>query len=139
MGLRQIIYSVLMWGTLIYAMRRGGWPERASAWIMAIVSVLSATVAANYAHVMTTVLIYDLITFFALFAIGLYSERYWPMWIAAMGGVTVLSHLLPLMPLSNPSVARNAVVLWSWPILLIIVRATYQHSLEREGSGSSPS
>ena len=132
MGLRQVLYSVLMWLTLIYAMRRGGWAERSAAWIIVIGSVLSATVLGNFKHVVTMIMIYDLIVFLALFGVGLFSERYWALWIAAMAGVSLLGHLLPLMPLSNPFVYYDAIALWSWPMLLIIDRAVYQSSLERK-------
>lgn len=128
---RQIIYSVLMWLTLIYATRRGGWTERSAAWVMVIMSLLSATVATyDFKHLETRVAIFDGMAFLALFAIGLFSERYWPLWVAALAGITLLSHLLPLMPLSNPWVYHRADALWSWPMLLIINRAIYQRSLE---------
>lgn len=127
---RQILYSVLMWTTLLYAMRRGSWPERSVAWIVVIGSVLSAAAITNYRHGATTIMAYDVVVFLALFGVGLFSDRYWAMWVAAMQGMTLLGHLLPLMPLSNPFVYRDAIVLWSWPTLLIIDRATYQRSLE---------
>ena len=139
MELRQVLYSVLMWGTLIYAMRRGRWPERSTVWIIVVGSVLTAMVAVSFKRVETTVMIYDILTFLALFAIGLFSERYWPMWIAAISGVSLLGHLLPLMPMSNPHVYYDAISLWSWPILLIIARAVYQRGLEARAKSSSSS
>jgi peptidoglycan/LPS O-acetylase OafA/YrhL len=137
MTLRVVIYAVLMWATLIYAMRRGGRTERSAAWIIVIVSVLSGTVASSYTQVIRTVLIYDILGFLAFFAIGLFSRHYWPMWIAALSGMTVLGHLLPMMPLSNPWVYRQAIVLWSWPTLLIIIGAVYQRSREAKANVSS--
>ncbi len=138
MGPRQVLYALLMWGTLIYAIRRGGWPELSAAWIVVIGSVLSATVTDSFMHVVTPIMLYDAITFLAFFGVGLLSERYWPMWVTAISGVSLLGHLLPLMPMSNPEVYHDAIALWSWPILLIIVRATRQRSIETNSTVNSP-
>lgn len=137
MTMRQLIYVVLMWGTLIYAMRRGGSSERSAAWTIVLASILSGAVGAHYTHVMPAVLLYDSLAFLAFFAIGLFSRHYWPMWVAAMGGVTVIAHLLGLMPPSNPLVYRQAIVLWSWPILLTILSATWRRDRKARANNNS--
>ncbi len=139
MTVRLIIYSVLMWSTLIYVMRRGNWTERSAAWLVVIASLLTGTVGGNYGHLMLATLAYDSIFFLAFFAIGLFSGHYWPMWVAAMAGVTVLGHLLAVMPLSNPGVYREAIVLWSWPILLTILGASLRRNRKARAKVNSSS
>ena len=34
------------------------------------------------------------------------------MWVTAISGVSLLGHLLPLMPMSNPEVYHDAIALW---------------------------
>jgi len=129
-----------MWFTLIYAMRRGGWSERSAAWIIVIASVASGTVAADsFSHFIPAMAIFDTVAFLSFFAVGLFSERFWTLWVAGLAGVTLLSHLLPLMPLSNAWVYRQANVLWAWPTLLIVIRAVYQRTLEAKTKAKTSS
>ena len=137
--LRHYLYAVLMWIICIYAIRRGGWPERSVAWIIAIGSVLTATVAGNYDRLEINILIIDIIVFLALFAIGLFSDRYWTLWIASLQGVSLLGHLLPLMPNWNRYVYDDAIALWSWPMLLILGLATWRRPAPATASGASAS
>jgi hypothetical protein len=135
--LRHYLYAVLMWTICIYAIRRGGWPERSVGSIIAIGGLLSATVAGDYRALETGILFIDVIMFLALFAIGLLSDKYWTLWIAALQGVSLLGHLLPLMPLWNRTVYNDAIALWSWPMLLILGLATWKRHVPAMAGGSS--
>jgi hypothetical protein len=124
--LRHFLYAALMWIICGYAAWRGGWPERSVAWIIVLGSVLSAMVSGDFTGVEQGILIIDILMFLGFFVIGLFSERYWTLWIAALQGVSLLGHLLPLMPLWNPYVYNDAIALWAWPMLAILGLATWK-------------
>lgn len=134
---RIIIYGTLMWAVTIYAIRRGGREEKFAAIGVVINSYLGALLGnpseARFQQVELAVAYADLALLLLLFVIALQSNRFWPLWITAFQGVTLLGHFAPLVHLS-PWLYQRAVASWSWPTLFLIGFAVRQHSLEKRRS-----
>ena len=138
---RPMLYGLLMWAVSIYAFRRGGWEERLAATGMIIASYLSALVVSPYEsmyrHVEVPMAIVDFCLFVLLWCIGLWSNRFWPLWVAAIQGVTVLGHAAPLMPNMSPYASDRAVAMWSWPVWIILAFAVRAHHRENSAGDQS--
>lgn len=138
--IRPMFYGLVMWVAAFYAFRKGGWEERLVAISMIIGSYTSALVASPYGsfrHVEGSVALVDLCLLCSLQFIALRSDKFWPLWIAAVQGVTVLGHLAPLIPNMQPSTSYNAVSLWSYPSWILLAFAVRNHSRRRAAEALS--
>lgn len=124
-----------MWAVTIYAFRRGGWEEKLAASGAVANSYLTVLLLRpaeiSYRGVEYAVLDIDLIFFSLLIFIAIRSRKFWPMWIAAITAMTVMAHLLPLMPGSSRLLYANATALWSYPMWIMLAVAVYHHSDRR--------
>jgi len=129
MSFRQIFYGVLMWSIFAYAMHRGGWAEKRAAAVIVIGSYFPLVwywgKIPDYNHVRWDGVLVDLVWLVTFFAIVLRSSKFWPMWVCAMQGVTMMSHLVPVIHLDGWLYSR-ANALWSYVILAVIGVGVYQ-------------
>lgn len=127
-----------MWAVTVYAFRRGGWTERFAASCTMIASYLSALVVSPvddmFRHVEVKMATVDFSLFLLLWIIGLRSDRFWPMWLAAIQGVTVLAHAAPLLPHMSPFAVDRAVALWSWPQWIILAFGVRNYNVAKRRS-----
>jgi hypothetical protein len=135
-----MIFGVLMWAITIYAFRRGGWAERLAASGIVINSYLSALLVSpagtQFRQVEVSVALVDLGLLFLLILIALQSRKYWPLWLTAFQGVTVLAHFAPYVHVS-PWVYFRATALWSWPMLVLLGFAIRSHHRDKLREGRS--
>lgn len=141
---RLILFLVLWLGSCGYALVRGGAPERIGAGIFLAAALTSAAVespaGAHFHMVEIGVLLVDLAVLAGFFALALFAERFWPIWMSAMQAVPVLSHLaIALNPQVIPWGYWNAATLWSYPMLLLLMFATARHRRRLARSGADPS
>ena len=131
---RPMLYGLLMWSVTIYAFRRGGWEERLTSCNMVIcayLSVLIDTPNDSFRNFEFSVATLDACSLLGQQLIAFRSEKFWPLWLAGMSGVTVLGHLAPLMPGIPPIMAYNAVALWGYPCWLLVGFAILRHDRRR--------
>jgi hypothetical protein len=130
-----------MWAVCLYAFRKGGWAERlAAAGIIAatyLTVLVLSPVAVRFHHIEMPVAIVDSGLFVLLLFIALRTEKFWPLWLAAMQALTILSHLAPYVPHVVPWAYHRAVVVWIYPMLVILGYATRLHHLGSTGGRSS--
>ncbi len=135
---RIMIYGILMWAVTIYAIRRGGGTEKLAA--VGIVGnsyltpLLLNPTGTEFQQVEVSVVFVDCALLVLLLLIALQSRKFWPLWLTAIQGVTILGHFAPLVHLS-PWMYQRAVASWSWPMLILLGYAVRQHSLERVRRG----
>src|SRR5262245_45458575 len=93
---RPLIYGILMWAVFFYAVRRGGWAERTAAASIIVASYLTLIVNFSdpriYEHVEWDVLTIDSLLFLVTMYIVIRSDKFWPIWLSAIQGVTLLCH-----------------------------------------------
>lgn len=138
--IRQLIYGALMWSVCLYAFFRGGWAERVTAGGILIASYVTVLVlsplAVRYQFVEMPVMVVDIVLLLVLVGISLKSEKFWPLWLTAMQGLTILSHLAPYVPHVLPWAYGNAVAIWIYPMLIVLGFAVHGHHRSRKGGVS---
>jgi hypothetical protein len=135
--LHQIVFLGLWLGSSVYAGVRGGAPERmvAAALLCAgvltnVLGVLLRPAAGDYASFEVGVALTDLAVFVAITAIAMTSTRFWPMLQAGMMGCDVFGHLAkPLGPDILPEAYYATVAIWGYPMLIVLVVATWRHQV----------
>lgn len=133
------VYYALLTLCLTYALMRGGPPERIGAAIIAIGSVISAALvwgrADHHRWVETGVLLIDVACFAAFTMLALRADRFWPLWVSALAGLGILGHVGRWY--LGPGIGRGAyiisLVLWSYPILVVIAIGTLNHQRRKAG------
>ena len=124
-----------MWSVFIYAFRRGGWEEKltlASVTISAYLSVLLPNPnVPRFQQIEIQLACVDAALFVILQLIAFRSKKYWPLWVVAMQGMTLLAHLTPLMPNMLASTYYNAEALWSYPTLILLTFGVRNHHRAR--------
>ena len=119
---------LLIWG---YALWRGQKDERIAASACLIATILTVLVippvAVRYSVPDVTQLAIDIAMLVAFSAVALTSKRFWPLWVAGLQLTMTLSHLMrAINPNLIPQAYAAAAVLWSYPILLIILIGTWR-------------
>ncbi|MEO7688415.1 MAG: hypothetical protein ABIS51_03950 [Sphingomonas sp.] len=142
--LHLLVYYGLFTASSLYALARGGAPERLVVLVMtigiAITPVLLNPVSTRFYGVETRVFILDVLILLAFTAIALKANRFWPMGIVVFHGMSVLGHLLKL---ADPRLIRTAYLVmlafWIYPQLLFLVLGTWRHHVRLKATGADPS
>lgn len=132
--IRQLLFGVLLWAVTIYAFRRGGRDEKIVAATLIVATYLSPLVVASLKRFHQTELplaMVDIGLGCVLLIVALRSDKFWPLWLIAMQGLTILSHFAPFVPHMIPWNYRNAIVVWSWPMQIVLGFAVHQHYREQ--------
>lgn len=128
---RQILYGLLMWGTTIYAFRRGGRDEKLAALAIVIASYLTLLVlpslTRHFQQMEMPLAILDGSLAVFLLILAMISQKFWPMWLTAMQSLTVVAHFALLVPHMVPWGYWNAAVIWSYPMWIVLGFAVYMH------------
>lgn len=141
--LNSIVYTTLMTACWVYALRRGGAPEKIGATIWVAASLLTAAVIsgpATFSSVETGALIVDLACSAALIVLALRAERFWTFWIAALQIIGTAGHAVKSV---DPEIIQRVyafiLAVWAYPILLLLVIGTRRHQqrLSRFGRDES--
>ena len=141
---RLILFLVLWLASCVYALVRGGGPERIGALTLLAAALLSAFVeepeGSRFDSIEIGMLLVDLSVFAAFFALALFADRFWPLWMSGMQGVQVFSHFaIAINANIIPWAYWNAQTLWSYPMLLLLAAATAWHRARLRRSGADPS
>ena len=137
----MIPHYIIFWALLLlicaYAFWRGQAEERiaAGACLAAtIVTVLDiAPVGLRYRSIDPAQLAIDGAMLLTFVAIALRSDRFWPLWVAGLQLTMSFSHLMKAIDANLiPRVYAAAAVLWSYPILFIILIGTWRAHRRRD-------
>ena len=132
--IRPLLFGVLLWAVAVYAFRRGGKDEKivaASFIIATYISPLLVISLTRFQKIELPLATVDIGVGCVLLFVALRSQKFWPLWLTAMEGLTIFSHFALLVPHMIPWNYRNAVVLWSWPMLIVLAAAIRRHHQER--------
>lgn len=141
--LNMVVYSTLMAGCWVYALWRGGAPERLGATILAVASLLTGAAIsgpASFRSVEIGALLVDLLCLVAFLVLALRAERYWPLWVAALQIVGTAVHAVRFV---DPDIIHRTyafmVSIWAYPMIALMVVGTWRHQqrLARLGSDKS--
>lgn len=126
------VYYALFVACALYVLHRGGAPEKAGTFILAVGSVLSVAAVSGptgrFGAVEVGVFLVDAFTLLAFLALALRAERYWPLCVTALQAIGTAGHAAKLL---DPGVIRSAYAIvlsiWGYLMLLIIVLGTWNH------------
>lgn len=136
-------FYVLFLLALIYAAGWGGAPERIFALLAVVGFVVTVWVETpwpyEFRHVELGVFFVDLAMFCALYAMSIFSTRFWPIWMTAMQGLVVLAHVVVLTPQPSAFGYQALEEFWSYPQLMLLIVAVYRHRRRQARTGTDPS
>jgi len=142
--MRSALFIAFLLVALVYALRRGGGPERAMAAIAAAMvlsdKLLHLMVPPEFAGLDLGHLAIDLTGAGATFLLAMIAHRFWPMIAAVLHIFPLLAHLaralhVPMHPIAY--LTMQVAVSWLVPPLLIL--ATWRHRRRMAANGSDPS
>jgi hypothetical protein len=130
-------FRFLLACTAIYALLRGGRDERCAAAICVVGTVMThlalSPVTHRYSGLEEPVMIVDIVVFVAFVVVALRSCAFWPLWIAGLQLTTVFGHLVKWFDRGLfPRAYGAALVIWIYPILFILLVATWRGSRRAE-------
>jgi hypothetical protein len=129
----MIPHYIYFWAILLsicgFAWWRGGREERIAATACVLATVTTVLVippiAVRYSQPNLVLLAIDVAMLAAFTGIALTSRRFWPLWVAALQLIMTTSHLMRAIDSDLvPRAYAAASILWSYPILLIILVGT---------------
>ncbi|MGH6696313.1 MAG: hypothetical protein ACREBX_13610 [Sphingopyxis sp.] len=144
MMLRIAFFVTILLVALVYAVRKGGGPERAMAAVLVAMlltdQALHLFVPVQYLAVDTGHLLIDILAAVATLAIALLAHRFWPMIAAALQFLPLLAHSTRAIEIDLHSAAYLTMqVAGSWPLAPLLVVATWRHQQRLARNGSDPS
>ena len=142
--IRIAIFVTILAAALVYALRKGGGPERAMALILIAMLIadqlLHLFIPPRFGAVDAGHLAIDLIAAAATFALAMTAYRFWPMPAAALQILPLMAHIGRALELSvHPIAYLTMQVAGSWLLPPLLAFATWQHQKRLRISGSDRS
>ena len=139
-----IIFWAILLGTCFFALWRGRSDERTVAAVCLLATLATQFVIPppqeRYAYLDLELVLIDLAVLLAFVAVALRSDRFWPLWISGLQLTISISHVLKAIDQDLlPKAYAAAAVLWSYPILFIIVAGTWRSHRRRKRSPNAES
>ncbi len=142
--LRIAIFVTLLLAAILYALRKGGGPEKAMAGVLVAMAgadqSLHLFVPPRFASVDMGHLVIDLCAAAATMVIALTAHRFWPMIAAVLQILPLMAHVGKAADMTVHPVAyltMQVAVSWLLPPLLIL--ATWRHARRLQSAGSDRS
>lgn len=126
-----LIYLSLLTISCSYALWRGDRDARIAAIVCIVATGLTVILltpgSTRYELVESGVMVVDLATLAAFITLALFSQRFWPLWVAGLQMTASAAHALKfidnaLVPLAYAVAER----FWGYPILIIIAVGAYR-------------
>lgn len=127
-----MIWQLVSYGTVALccgaALVWGGRDERMTA-IGFILAVIASRIVSDgaYEHTEIGVAVIDVLVFFGLLVLALYSDRFWPMWAAAFQLVGTLVHGASSAQQTGDFAWAYfiALLFWSYPVFIALAAGTW--------------
>lgn len=128
----------------VYAIRRGGAPEKTAAGMLATAGLATIAVEHNlptrFASVEIGVMIVDMALLAGLLVLMTEANRWWPILLTALQMMTVLGHLGKWL---NPQIMQLAYAIMlfvpAYPGILVLAVGTYRHRRRLRQNGADAS
>ena len=140
--IRIIVFELSFIACLIYAMRCGGKPERASAAALACANIVSIAAiylpsrAAGFGSFAEPLAVIDFLLLLGLVWISLRANRLWTIVLSGLQLSLVLIHvskaLYPALPAASYGIFAQ---FWAWPMILAVAIGTRNHRRRTMASG----
>lgn len=138
------IFLALQFAICLYAILRGGGPERVIA--AALLATVPPSLMLRFAGPVTFegveagILAIDIALAATFFIVALRAHRFWPIWMFALHATGMLAHLArELQPDATPWAYGFLLMSWSFPMLALLAIGTWRHQRRLTMSGADPS
>lgn len=141
-GMMPILFLMLLLGACLYAILRGGAPERIGAAILVLATLASALAlemsAHRYRSTELATMWVDIAMTIAFLALALRAQRYWPMWVSMVQLDLVAMHLVMFSPQTGSWSYWAVQALWSYPQPILLAAGTWRHRARVRRYGDDP-
>ena len=125
-------YLTLLTLSCGYALWRGDRDARIAAIVCIVATGLTVVLltpgSRRYALVESGVMMVDLATLAAFVTLALFSQRFWPLWVAGLQMTASAAHAIKLIDAALvPLAYAVAERFWGYPILVIIALGAFRH------------
>lgn len=137
---RALAFAVLFALTVLYALLRGGTPERLAALAYLLAYLAGVALTANrsdaFQSVELGILMTDAALAAALVIIATRANRYWTIWAASLQTVALTGHLAKFVvpEILAPAYAVTLIV-WSYAAIPVLAIATLRHQQRMSARG----
>lgn len=137
---RVLLFNLLQVAATIYALRRGGAPERVVG-VALLAAALSTRLALSgldirFDGIEAGVMVVDVLLLAVLVVVSLHADRRWVGWVTALHALGTGIHFAHLV---TPGTERLAYAIlsavWSYPIIVILAFGTLRHVQRMNASG----
>jgi hypothetical protein len=141
--LRFAIALTLLAAAALYALRRGGGPEKQVAAILVGVQVLDMAYHAlgarsHYLKVDAFHAFNDGWALAAMLAVALTANRFWPLWVAALQVIAGFAHVVRILDLTVPPMAYAIMIrVPLWMQICVLLLGTWNHARRRQARAAS--
>lgn len=127
-----LVYTSLLMLCWVYALWRGGTPERIGATILVVGSFLTAAAIddgrGRFQGVEVGVVVIDILCSLAFVALALRADRFWPLWLAALQVGGTAGHAVKFIdPHIIPRAYAFMLAAWAYPMLVLLFAGTWRH------------
>jgi len=127
----MIVFPILIIGCCVFALRRGGAPEKIAAIVITLGGLLTVGVISHtgaFQSVEIEILLVDLICLLVFIAIALRADRFWPLWVAALQLIGTAGHAASLVdPAIVPRAYAFMITVWGYPMIFLMIAGTCRH------------
>ena len=130
--MRVLFFLSLLTASCIYALYRGGAPER---WVTCVIIGMGVSEPAvnfftplDYTALDPGHLVIDLAGWLGFLAIALRANRLWPFWVVSLQTIALVAHAAKLLDATiHPKAYMIMQIASSYPLLVALVIGTYCH------------
>lgn len=138
-----VLFLALLYGSGIYAIGWGGWPERWVGCAFVVASWMTEWLLrpgiVTFVSLQTTTFAVDIALLIVLLAIALNADRRWPLLVTALHAMSVISHVAKFLdPDLNKRIYATMLIFWSYPGLLVLIIGTWRHRKRVALGGPEP-
>ncbi len=142
--LRIALFVILLVAAAVYALRKGGGPERAMAMILLAMAasdqILHLFIPARFLQVDTGHLLIDVLAAAATLILALKAYRFWPLIAGSLQLLPLVAHSTRAIDIAlDPIAYLTMQVAASWLLPPLLALGTYRHQRRIRQTGSEPS
>lgn len=139
---RIALFICLQLAVSLFAIRRGGPPERTVAWMLLAAmaaSIAGGLPASRYRAVAEWQLSIDIALFAGLAIVASRANRFWPLWLAALQLIAIGVHVVRWAdPFLLPYAYYKSFEKIAYPMCLALVLGTYHYLRRQRIEGRTP-
>jgi hypothetical protein len=137
-----VLFLTLLATSCIYALARGGAPERIGAGVLLSATAASALALelSHHRYVQTEIgtMWVDIAMAAAFLFLASRAQRFWPMWVAMVQLDIVATHVVMFSPDTRAWSYWAMQAIWAYPAPMLLIAGTLRHRLRVRHYGDDP-